>query len=148
MAQLPNLDRAREMTVAEAAGYFKRHQKKLKVRVHKGPIKSIRTEKHRGHEIKITATYDIRIDGRPLAGHLAVGNDGHVHYHGLPNYTWGSLVDLCKQVIDSFPDDFPPAGRKPVRAAAARTYKTKKSAARKKKTKRATSRTARKGKRG
>ena len=148
MAKRPNLDRAREMTVAEAARYFKRHRKKLKVRVHEGPIKSIRTGKHRGHEIKITATYDIRIDGRPLGGHLEVGNHGHVHYHGLPNYTWGSMVDLCKQVIDSFPDDFPPAGRKPVRAAPARAYKAKKSAAKKKKTKRATPRTARKRKRG
>ena len=126
MAKRPDLELARETTVAQVAQYFKRNQKKLKVHVHDGPIKSVRTERHRGHEVKITATYDIRIDGRRLGGHLEVGNDGHVHYHGLPNYSWGSMVDMCKQLINSFPEEFPSAGKAPLRAVSPRKSKAKK----------------------
>ena len=147
MAQRPKLERARETTVADAAQHFKRNRKKLKVHMHEGPIKSVRIEKHRGHKIKISATYDISIDGHRLGGHLKVGNDGHVHYHGLPNYTWGSMVDMCKQLIESFPEDFPSGGRAPLRAAPARAKKTKKTK-KKTTTKRASFRTYRNGKRG
>jgi len=143
MAKQPNLESARETTVAEAARYFKRNQKKLKVHVHDGPIKSVRTEKHRGHEITITATYDIRIDGRRLGGHLEVGNDGHVHNHGLPNYKWDSMVDMCKQLVNSFPEDFPPKGKAPLRAVSPRKKKVKKKTTPAKK-----SSGSRKGKRG
>ena len=144
MAKQPDLELARETTVAEVVRYFKRNQKKLKVHVHDGPIKSVRTEKHRGREVKITAIYDIRIDGRRLGGHLEVGSDGHVHYHGLPNYSWGSMVDMCKQIIDSFPEHFPSAGKPPLRAVSPRNSKAKKRStpARKKSSGRA------KGKRG
>ena len=116
MAKQPDLESARNSTVAEIAQYFKRHRKKLKVKVHDGPIKSVRVTKHRGREIKITASYDIRIDGRRLGGHLEVGNDGNVHNHALPNYKWTSMVDMCKQLVDSFPEDLPPAGKSPLRA--------------------------------
>jgi len=160
MAQRPRLDRARETTLAESVRYFKRHRRKLKVHVHEGPMESVRTETHRGHEIEIAATYDIRIDGRRLGGHLMVGNDGRVHYHGLPNYTWGSMVDMCKQLIESFPEQFPAKGRPPPRAVplrgesakaaagkAARKKPAKKKAAKKKTAKkRASSRAARKAK--
>ncbi len=126
MAKEPNLASAREATVAETARNFSRHRKKLRVHVHDGPIKSVRTEKYRGHKIKITATYDIRIDGRRVGGHMEVGNDGHVHNHGLPNYLWGSMVDMCKQFINSFPEDFPPKGQAPAKPVLAHKGKAKK----------------------
>jgi hypothetical protein len=69
---------------------------------------SVRTAEHNGHTIEIRTTYDVRIDGEPLEAHIGVGNDGNVHYHGLPNYTEASAVDLMRRVIDAFPDDYPP----------------------------------------
>lgn len=47
------------------------------------------------------------IDGEPLEAHMEVSQNGNVHYHGIPNYTSASAVDVVKQVIDSFPDDYP-----------------------------------------
>jgi hypothetical protein len=38
--------------------------------------------------------------------HLALTNDGQVQYHGLPNYSFDSAVDLVKKMIDVYPDDF------------------------------------------
>jgi hypothetical protein len=69
---------------------------------------SVRTAEHNGHTIEIRTTYDVRIDGEPMEAHLGVGNDGNVHYHGLPNYSEASAIDLMRRVIDAFPDDFPP----------------------------------------
>ena len=70
---------------------------------------SVRTAEHNGHTIEIRTTYDVRIDGEPMEAHLGVGNDGNVHYHGLPNYSEASAIDLMRRVIDAFPDDYPPA---------------------------------------
>ena len=70
---------------------------------------SVRTAEHNGHTIEIRTTYDVRIDDEPMEAHLGVGNDGNVHYHGLPNYSEASAIDLMRRVIDAFPDDYPPA---------------------------------------
>ncbi|MEM7378944.1 MAG: hypothetical protein AAF460_15755 [Pseudomonadota bacterium] len=69
---------------------------------------SVRTAQHKGHIIEIRTRYDVSIDGVPLAGHMEVDDDGRVHYHGLPNYSTDSGLDLIERVIDAFPDDFPP----------------------------------------
>lgn len=69
---------------------------------------SVREATHRGHRIVVRTTYHIEIDGQPIEGHLGVTNDGTVHYHAIPNYSFASAVDLVRQLIDSFPDDFPP----------------------------------------
>ena len=71
-----------------------------------GPMESIREAMHRGHQITIWTTYRIEVDGVPLEGHLAVTNDGRVHYHAMPNVSYDSTVNLVKQLIDAFPDDF------------------------------------------
>jgi hypothetical protein len=70
-------------------------------------MESIREATHRGHHIVIRTRYQIEVDGKPIEGHLGVTNDGQVHYHAIPNYSFASAVDLVKQVIDTFPDDFP-----------------------------------------
>ncbi|MGH3997455.1 MAG: tyrosinase family protein [Pseudonocardiaceae bacterium] len=41
-----------------------------------------------------------------IEGHMGVANDGQVHYHPVPNLGFSSAVDLVKQLIDIFPDDF------------------------------------------
>ena len=75
---------------------------------HSHGLPSVRTAEHNGHTIEIRTTYDVRIDGQPMEAHLGVGNDGNVHYHGLPNYSEASAIDLMRRVIDAFPDDYPP----------------------------------------
>lgn len=74
---------------------------------------SIRRAEHNGHTIEIVTSYELRIDGEPLRGHMGVNADGTVHYHGIPNYSTESAVDLMKQVVDSFPDDYVRPARPP-----------------------------------
>ncbi|MGH3912494.1 MAG: hypothetical protein ACRDTC_03645 [Pseudonocardiaceae bacterium] len=67
-----------------------------------GVTSTVRTATHRGHEIKITTTYQVTIDGEPLKGMLEVLGDGRVHYHGLPQYALPSAMDMLRRVIDYF----------------------------------------------
>ncbi len=78
-----------------------------------GPIQTVRRDTYRGHEIVVRTTYEIEVDGRPLRGHLGVHNDGSVHYHPLPNHSFDSALELVRQVIDSFPENFGRGPRAP-----------------------------------
>ena len=73
---------------------------------HGSPMESTREATYRGHQIVIRTTYRIEVDGRSIEGHLGVTNDGQVHYHAVPNLSFASAVDLVKQLIDTFPEDF------------------------------------------
>lgn len=73
---------------------------------HHGAVESVREATYRGHRIVVRTTYHIEVDGVTIAGHLGVTNDGQVHYHPVPNLSFGSAVDLVKQLIDIFPEDF------------------------------------------
>lgn len=75
---------------------------------HGGTMESIREATYRGHHIVIRTSYHIEVDGAPLEGHLGVANDGQVHYHAIPNLRFVSTVDLVKQLIEAFPEDFQP----------------------------------------
>ncbi|MDK2741383.1 MAG: hypothetical protein H8K03_14345 [Nitrospira sp.] len=68
---------------------------------------SVRTAEYRGHHIVVKTRYAIEVDGRPVMGHLGVTNDGHVHYHPVPNLSFASAVDMVKAIIAVFPDRFP-----------------------------------------
>lgn len=70
------------------------------------PTESTREATYYGHHIVIRTTYRIEVDGRSIEGHLGVTNDGQVHYHAVPNLSFASAVDLVKQLIDTFPEDF------------------------------------------
>ena len=78
---------------------------------HDGPNVSIRTSTHNGYEIEIRTSYEIKIGGEPLEGHMGVGSDGRVHYHPIPNYSAASMVELVESVVDAFPDDYPPIAK-------------------------------------
>ena len=67
---------------------------------------SVRRASHRGHEIEVRTTYRITVDGQPFPITASVDNAGRVHYHGLPTRDFPSTVDLVKDAIDTFPDDF------------------------------------------
>ena len=66
-----------------------------------------RTAIHRGKKIEVETTYRILIDGEPLRAHVSVLEDGRVHYHGLPNYSFTSALDLARKTIDVFSAPLP-----------------------------------------
>ena len=45
----------------------------------------------------------MEIEGEPLTLHTVVLDDGTVHCHGLPNYSFRSAIDLAKALIDATP---------------------------------------------
>lgn len=73
---------------------------------HHAMSETVREAEYNGHHIVIRTTYQLEVDGKPIMGHLGVTNDGQVHYHPIPNMSFASAVDLVKQLIDVFPDDF------------------------------------------
>jgi hypothetical protein len=74
---------------------------------HGGPVESVREADHKGHHIVVRTTYQFEVDARPLDLPMGVDNDGHVHCHSLPNYQFQSAITMVKQLIDTFPTDFP-----------------------------------------
>jgi hypothetical protein len=80
---------------------------------HGARMESVREDDYEGHHIVIRTSYTITIDGKEIMAHLALTNDGEVQYHGLPNYSFDSAIDLVKKMIDVYPDDFPASGEKP-----------------------------------
>jgi hypothetical protein len=73
---------------------------------HGGPIETVRESTYRGHRIVVRTTYSITVDDVAIEGHLGVSNDGQVHYHAIPNLGFASAIELVKQLVDAFPDDF------------------------------------------
>lgn len=70
---------------------------------HKTSFSSTRKAIYRGREIRVRTTYRIEIDGEPLTMHTYVLDDGTVHCHGLPNYSFPSALDLVRALIDAVP---------------------------------------------
>lgn len=86
--------------------------------VHGGGPVDVRTACYEGHEIVVRTRYEITVDGRPFDVHPSVGNNGRVHYHGLPTRDFASVIDLVTTAIDIFGDEFAddqaaPAGDRP-----------------------------------
>jgi hypothetical protein len=75
---------------------------------HGEAMESVREATYRGHHIVVRTSYHIEVDGVTVEGHLGVTNDGQVHYHAVPNLSFASAIDLVKQLIDTFPEDFQP----------------------------------------
>ncbi len=85
---------------------LKKKRPKLHTKHRSKPVKTVRTDCYKGFEIEIETTYDIKVNGERIGGHIELQNNGQIHYHPLPNYGWTSAVDFVRQLIDSFPDDF------------------------------------------
>lgn len=68
--------------------------------MHEGGSGSVRHVTYKGHDIRITTTYHIELDGAEITGHLLVNNAGSVHYHAIPNQEFASAVDLVKRIVD------------------------------------------------
>ncbi len=95
-------------TTQSIASYVKRHATRVKQSQmrHHAATETIREGDHRGHHIVVKTTYEISVDGRKVLGHLGVSNDGHVHYHPIPNLSFASALDMVKAIIDVFPHQF------------------------------------------
>ena len=102
-------------TPQSIASYVTRHATRVKhtQRRHHVATETIRETNHHGHHIVVKTRYEISVDGRKVLGHLGVSNDGHVHYHPIPNLSFASALDMVKAIIDVFPHQF--AGPKKAR---------------------------------
>jgi hypothetical protein len=79
---------------------------------HEGHFESVREVEYKGHSIIIRTHYEIKVDGKPLSGHIYVDNSGRVSSHAMPTYSFVSTVDLIKKLIDAFPTNFAKIPRK------------------------------------
>lgn len=73
---------------------------------HEGGQEIVREEDYKGHHIVVSTTYKITVDDTEVTGHIMLTNDGQVQYHGLPNHSFDSTIDLVKALVDNFPEDF------------------------------------------
>jgi hypothetical protein len=73
---------------------------------HGSTTENVREVEYNGHTIRIRTTYAIEVDGTPITGHVGVTNEGRVHYHALPTLNFPSAIDMVKELVDKFPDDF------------------------------------------
>ncbi len=74
---------------------------------HSDDFMTKRDEVYKGKTIEIYTTYRILIDGKPLESHTQVMNNGTVHNHSLPQYSFKSAVDMVKKIIDTFDVELP-----------------------------------------
>lgn len=72
-----------------------------KQHAHQGVFTTIREATHRGKAIRVETTYKILIDGKPVTSHTHVLDDGSVHSHALPNYSFRSALDLARKIVDA-----------------------------------------------
>ena len=72
---------------------------------HDMPIESIREFVHKNHKVSIKTAYEIDIDGKRLTGHVYVDDFGNISCHSFPAYSFSSIVDLIKKIIDKFPEN-------------------------------------------
>ncbi len=113
---------------------LKKKRPKFHTKGHSKPFKTVRTDCSKGFEIEIETTYNIKVNGERIGGHIELQNNGQIHYHPLPNYGWMSAVDFVRQLIDSFPDDFKSKKSVKKTKSASRGKKTSKKTSRKRKT--------------
>lgn len=75
---------------------------------HKTSFRSVRETAYRGKSIRVETTYKVIIDREPLTTHTMVLDDGSVHCHDFPNYSFRSAMDMAKKIVDSAVEFDPP----------------------------------------
>jgi hypothetical protein len=80
---------------------------------HEGGQEVVREDDYKGHHIVVATKYNITVDGQEVTGHLMLTNEGQVQYHGLPNHSFDSTVELVRALIDNFPEDFEKKKQRP-----------------------------------
>lgn len=79
--------------------------------MHHGLTQGVRSAEYRGHRVEVRTTYEVSIDGRPIAIPFHVADDGTVTCHAVPTYTSTSALDVAKRIVDAYPHRYP-AGRR------------------------------------
>ncbi|MBQ0825926.1 hypothetical protein [Streptomyces tagetis] len=70
------------------------------------PAPSVSTARHEGHEIMVTTTYEVVVDGRPVTARLHVDDSGMVSSPGLPYHRFASALDAVRVLVSTYPGDF------------------------------------------
>ena len=73
-----------------------------------GESRSVRSAEYAGRMIRVETTYRIYFDDQLFPDPIHVNDDGSVHYHGLPQYSVPSAVELCKLIVDHLSEGPPP----------------------------------------
>ncbi len=96
--------------VKQNAPKFKKSSAMMKM-MHQGGQEIVRQDDYKGHHVIVRTVYHITIDGAEVTGHIMLTNDGQVQYHGLPNRSFDSTIQLARSLIDNFPEDFEKASK-------------------------------------
>ena len=109
---MPSKNPVTRPTVKSIGSYVKKHAPKVEeTQGHQHAMsETVREADYEGHHIVVRTTYQIEVDGTPITGHMGVTDDGNVHYHPIPNMSFASALDMVKQLIDVFHDDFTDTG--------------------------------------
>lgn len=67
---------------------------------HQDSFTTVRETTYRDKAIRIETTYKIMIDNKPVGIHTQVLDDGSVHCHAFPNYSFQSALDLARKIVD------------------------------------------------
>ena len=105
---MPSQNQVSRPTMKSISSYVAKHAPQVEEaqRHQHEASETVREADYEGHHIVVRTTYQIEVDGVPVTGHLGVTDDGQVHYHPLPNMSFASALDMVRQLIDVFPDDF------------------------------------------
>ncbi|PJM95910.1 hypothetical protein [Streptomyces sp. CB01373] len=71
-----------------------------------GPAPSVRTTEHGGHQITVTTTYDVVVDGTPVTARLYVADSGMLYSPALPYHQFTSALDAVRALMSTYPDHF------------------------------------------
>ncbi len=112
---MPSQNQISRPTMKSISSYVKKHAPQVEEaqRHQHEASETVREADYEGHHIVVRTTYQIEVDGVPVTGHLGVTDDGQVHYHPIPNMSFASALDMVRQLIDVFPDDFADKGGMP-----------------------------------
>jgi len=112
---MPSQNQVSRPTMKSISSYVKKHSPQVEEaqRHQHEASETVREADYEGHHIVVRTTYQIEVDGVPVTGHLGVTDDGQVHYHPIPNMSFASALDMVRQLIDVFPDDFAGKGGMP-----------------------------------
>lgn len=67
---------------------------------HRDSFTTVRLATYRDRKIRVETTYKITINEEPVTTHTTVLDDGSVHCHSFPNYSFPSAMDLARKIVD------------------------------------------------
>ncbi len=70
-------------------------------RGHRDSFTTVRQANYRDKTVRVETTYRITINEEPVRAHTRVLDDGSVHCHSFPNYSFPSAMDLARKIVDA-----------------------------------------------